>query len=613
MNGSATVLRWQADPARACGNRLQAIAAEAVQLAARVVGELDQLMTGQTWRGPGASRASSTVQRHVSVVRVMAAAVLVAADCVLDTGRRILPLQAALDTALERAHREPLLDAGPDDHLSLRPWAAVGLLPVAGAGGFELARLELLARHLSHDIAHALGEAQRIDHACAATLERLEDTARSLVRTNEPALLRADHELLLGDPGLMDWLRAVPPPGSQPQDVADWWAAHLPAERAELLELRTREDPSLATRLGALDGLPLDLRDALNRAALDRRLAAYPREIADLEGALSTADGRPAALLVRRLATAAAAHAVDLTVRGQLSGLDAARDVVSGDRLRCLLLVDEPTAWGDTGRVSVSVGPADTAAHVAYVVPGFGAQPGPDLADLVTSARDVYDQARTSAPGTSVAVIAWLGYQTPGWAQVAFDSRARAGAALLARDLEGLRAARSQSSPHLTLIGHSYGSTTVSLALRDTAVQVDDAVFLGSPGLLAERASDLPVRGGHVWVGAASGDEISHLSRFGVDPAARSFGAHRFPAECPAGTPLVAQHTRYLDAHTPSLRTVAAIVVGLDNHLPTAPGRVDSGLLGELERLAAIQVGLPIVPELLGSTPGDPTFGDPAR
>lgn len=607
------MLRWQADPVRACGNRLQAIAAEVAQLAARVVGELDQLLTGQSWRGLSASRASSTVQRRIGVVRGMAAAISEAADGVVDTGRRILPLQAAVDGPLEQARREPLLEVGRDDHVSLRPWAAVSLLPVAGVGAFELARLEILARHLCHDIAHGLGEAQRIDQACAANLERLEDTARSLVRANEPALLRADHEQLLGDSGLTQWLRSIPPPGSRPQDVADWWAAHLPAERAELLQVLTRADPSLATRVGSLDGLPLDLRDALNRTALDRRLASYPREIADLEGTLSTANGRPAALLVRRLATAAAAHAVDLTVRGQLSQLDAQRDVISGDRLRCLLLVDEPTAWGDTGRVSVSVGPADTAEHVAYVVPGFGAQPGPDLADLVTSARDVYDQARTSAPDKSVAVIAWLGYQTPGWKQVAFDARARAGAVLLARDLEGLRAARSQGSPHLTLIGHSYGSTTVSLALRDTAVRVDDAVFLGSPGLLAERASYLPVRGGHVWVGAASGDEISHLSRFGVDPAARSFGAHRFPAECPEGTPLVAQHTKYLDAGTPSLRTVAAIVVGLDDQLPTAPGRVDSGLLGELERLAVIQAELPIVPELLGPTPGDPTFGDPAR
>ena len=81
---------------------------------------------------------------------------------------------------------------------------------------------------------------------------------------------------------------------------------------------------------------------------------------------------------------------------------------------------------------------------------------------------------------------------------------------------------------------------------------------------------------GHVWVGAASGDEISHLSRFGVDPAARSFGAHRFPAEFPPGTPLVAQHTRYLDAHTPSLRSVARIVVGLGGQVPhsTRPGRL---------------------------------------
>jgi pimeloyl-ACP methyl ester carboxylesterase len=231
----------------------------------------------------------------------------------------------------------------------------------------------------------------------------------------------------------------------------------------------------------------------------------------------------------------------------------------------------------------------------------------------VQSARHVYDQARSIAPRSSVAVIAWLGYRTPGWTQVAFDARAHAGAELLARDVAGLRAARFGAPPHLTLIGHSYGSTTASLALRDTSAWVDDAVFVGSPGLLAARAADLPVPAGHVWVGAASGDEISHLSRFGVDPAAHSFGAHRFPAESPPGTPLVAQHTRYLAAHTASLRNVARIVVGLGRQVPSAPGRVDSGLLGELERFAASEAQVPIIPPLLGPEPGDPTFEDPGR
>ena len=81
---------------------------------------------------------------------------------------------------------------------------------------------------------------------------------------------------MLGARDFSRWLRAIPPPGSQPQDVADWWAAHLPAERAELLRELVRATPALATRFGSLDGLPLGLRDQVNRAALDRRLRRLP-------------------------------------------------------------------------------------------------------------------------------------------------------------------------------------------------------------------------------------------------------------------------------------------------------------------------------------------------
>ena len=58
----------------------------------------------------------------------------------------------------------------------------------------------------------------------------------------------------------------LPHPTSSPEAVSAWWTALDPARRAEYLA-----DPP--TTLGALDGLPAEVRDTANRAALDRYIA----------------------------------------------------------------------------------------------------------------------------------------------------------------------------------------------------------------------------------------------------------------------------------------------------------------------------------------------------
>ena len=63
---------------------------------------------------------------------------------------------------------------------------------------------------------------------------------------------------------------------------------------------------------------------------------------------------------------------------------------------------------------------------------------------------------------------------------------------LLAADVMAVQASR-YVVPHLTVIGHSYGSTTTGTALRDHVTGVDDAVLVGSPGANVEHASRLPL------------------------------------------------------------------------------------------------------------------------
>jgi len=134
-------------------------------------------------------------------------------------------------------------------------------------------------------------------------------------------------------------------------------------------------------------------------------------------------------------------------------------------------------------------------------------------------------------------------------------------------------------------------------------------VLVGSPGSGAESATALGVVGEHVWVGATSSDPITHLSWFGTDPAARSFGARRFPAEPPptADHSGLAAHSDYLLPGAPALGAVARIVAGDGRDVAHAPGRTDHGI-------AAVLLTAVTLPPLLslGWVPAPPDFGDPA-
>jgi hypothetical protein len=72
-----------------------------------------------------------------------------------------------------------------------------------------------------------------------------------------------------------------------------------------------------------------------------------------------------------------------------------------------------------------------------------------------------------------------MGYDAPQSVDVASDDNAQQGGQQLARFFDGIDATRPGDPPHMVAVGHSYGSTTTGLALRQ-ANGVDDAIFLGS-------------------------------------------------------------------------------------------------------------------------------------
>ena len=105
----------------------------------------------------------------------------------------------------------------------------------------------------------------------------------------------------------------------------------------------------------------------------------------------------------------------------------------------------------------------------------------------------------------------------------------------------------------MTVLGHSYGSTTVSDAAAGYGMHADDVVLVGCPGTdLAHSAADFHLNeGGHLYVGAASSDPVTKLgaipqihvpgtdftASLGDDPAMDDYGSTRFKAEVPASPP----------------------------------------------------------------------------
>jgi hypothetical protein len=203
---------------------------------------------------------------------------------------------------------------------------------------------------------------------------------------------------------------------------------------------------------------------------------------------------------------------------------------------------------------------------------------------------------------------------------VMLTSNAERGAPAYNSFMSGIAATNENADPHITAIGHSYGSLTVGTAAKQAGgiPGVDDVILVGSPGVGVDKASDLGVGKDHVWVGSADNDVVTKLPSskesggallgsglgaaaggpagallgataggsvsdsddndlwFGKDPASTAFGANRFktlPGPTLVSMPDVWNSDLTIDAHSnyfnpepgkdqESARNIAAVVAG---------------------------------------------------
>ena len=368
---------------------------------------------------------------------------------------------------------------------------------------------------------------------------------------------------------------AVPGAGSAPEDVRRWWESLSPGQREELLTTRPAE-------LGNLGGIPVADRDRANRAVLGNDTGA---------------------------------------------GADQVRDALELNSLRTgaevLLLLYQPRSFGGQGRAAIAIGNPDTAAHTAVLVPGTANSVTSGWLGEMSVSNLFNEMTGATEPSESTAVVAWMGYDAPDSLidpRVALPGLARQGGALLAGDLRAL-SVTAQRDSHTTVVGHSYGSTTVANAAAGFQMPADDVVLLGSPGTdLAGTAADFGLPdGGRVYVGSASADPVTYLAGvrgssatdllagtagmagmagmvgmvgLGADPAVDGFGSTRIKAETPGVSwQFWADHTGYFDPGSESLYSIVGIAAGdgalLAEQGMTAPHR--SSLGGRL----ASTLGLP--------------------
>ncbi|RKT51566.1 alpha/beta hydrolase [Saccharothrix australiensis] len=368
---------------------------------------------------------------------------------------------------------------------------------------------------------------------------------------------------------------AVPGPGTDPKQVAAWWKSLTKEQQDELLRTKFQE-------LGRLRGLPSGVLDQANRARIqddirrfgaqsDRlkaEMAARARELGldpaksdDLTKLLN--DPRYAELSEQQKEAATKAANAEKAQHSLSDAEEKARGKGWAESDVRVLAYDPYGPRGDGG-MAIAYGDPDTAKNLAVCVPGTGSELDSFSVGQAANLREAM-----GADGN--ATIQWLGYDAPGWSPGEVDNpaQAREGGRNLVADVDGYRAAAEAAGnrQHLTVVGHSYGSTTVGYAGMN-GLAADDIAFVGSPGVGASNVDQLSVGPGHVYAGATEHDPVvqgtssSWFTEDGssVGPYDDRFGAKVFGTS--GSTMIDGAHSAYYDPKSESVRNLARIATG---------------------------------------------------
>lgn len=588
----ADVQRWDPGAVRAVGDAARTRAQTSTDTA-------NSLPKFPDWTGPGSEEAKAAIEKSRQ-------ALMRDADAATRAARSADA--AAVNVQIVKDNLRHILDIARECGLVVDPVSG-DVRPAMG----QMARPNDWnnAKIVAEALQQVLAQANTVDGELAAAMDQADDVV------DVPPEARPI---------------PLPPAGASADEVEQWWKSLSQKDRERLVA----EHPA---ELGNLNGIPAAARDTINQQVLNDDL--------------------------NRITDTAAQHGVstDQVLANPgfygLSGDDVTRyrnglkvqeglshqrggDPDPAKQRPAMLWKYEPLADRGQGRAAIAIGNPDYADNTTVIVPGTGSSvQGGWLSDGHNDAINLWEQSQLADPTHTHAVISWMGYDAPdgfGDTRVANPNLARAGGDLLAADVNGLWVTHQDPSQHVTVIGHSYGSTTVADAFAGSGMHANDAVLLGCPGTdLARSAADFNLDGGQVYVGSASTDPVSYIGTapeylhdylnrelnypvgldagLGLDPAGDQYGSVRFDAEVVGRNGLdPGDHSHYYDTGSESMASMTYIATGNSDAL------AEEGLLADGRRQPHVdlprEIDLPFggripLPPVGFDVPGSPAYIDP--
>ncbi|HEY0640881.1 MAG TPA: alpha/beta hydrolase [Pseudonocardiaceae bacterium] len=517
---------------------------------------------GTVWAGPAATAATGHFTR-LGEEFGQGAQIAGRIPAVLDThAAAVAQAKATVDMVVSVLAPTPVL---------VSPAGTVSLSPAAYAVPAMVPFWQALAAQARTMINGAVQAATAADTAAAGQLNGLMPVATTTAATTSSASVP---------------LSQVPAQGTNPQAVNDWWEGLSDEQRTWLLENHPE-------RIGNLDGIPAVDRDAANRSVLATEQQRLEDRRDELNALGDDRNGDQDDELER--------------INDQLTGITAINERLAdtGPGKQQAFLLGFST--DGNGQAIVAMGNPDTADNIVTYVPGTTTRLGSIGGDL-GRADIMVDSARAADPSESTSAIVWVGYEAPQsiintdlgeLGQDATNDRyAEAARDDLDRFQDGLRVTHEGERSHNTVLGHSYGSTVVGYTARDNGLDADELIFVGSPGVGVDNASQLGVDPRHVWSSTAANDPIQYGYNFGdlvqyglgldpqadlihgANPSRAEFGGQVFASD--PGDPLVRwtwegpgpfdvipvphfsanAHSQYWDPGSASLENMGQIITG---------------------------------------------------
>ena len=378
-----------------------------------------------------------------------------------------------------------------------------------------------------------------------------------------------------------------------PEERARYWSQQSEAQKQHLCD----KYPDL---IGNADGVEGWARDRANR----NRLPGLKQEAKDNVSMYTELlkspwiDGNTRAFYLSELDKAEKAVKAYEAVEEQLDKGISLEDYQHGTKGDPVSLL---TLQNDGGRVKAAMGQGDVdhAKNVATFVPGIGTTVEGSMGEYMRQTKNLRSaaMAQGNLSARDVATVAWLGYDAPGkadWKQpqnipgIISPFLAQSGSDRLAGFMNGMQASRDYGAgdAHMTLVGHSYGSSTSGMAATKVKYGViDDLVLCGSPGMGTYDAKNYHVDQNHLWVsGVPKGDSVQGMGAIrggivgslGKNPmdsdsgfthlSDDATGSPKYKNDAPASVPSngnFKNHNIYLENGTETLQDIGRVVAGV--------------------------------------------------